>query len=170
MIYINEYKSPIGEIVIAGNEEFITGLYFKGQKYFMNGITETPQKNLTPVIKTAEEWLDIYFSGKIPDFTPPIKISASPFREAVLKELIKIPYGKTVTYGEIARVISENSGKRTSARAVGGAVGRNPISIIIPCHRVMGAGDKLTGYAGGTDKKAALLKIEGVNLKFSQKS
>lgn len=168
MIYVNEYKSPLGEIVIAGDEEFITGLYFKGQKYFMNGIKES-ETRLTPAINKAREWLDIYFSGKIPDSTPPIKISATPFREAVLKELIKIPYGKTVTYGEIARVISENSGKRASARAVGGAVGRNPISIIIPCHRVMGAGDKLTGYAGGTDKKAALLKIEGVNLKFSQK-
>ena len=112
----------------------------------------------------VREWLDIYFSGKAPDFTPPLAIEgASPFRRRVWEILLQIPFGGTLTYGQIAARIQRETGKRVSAQAVGGAVGHNPISIIIPCHRVVGSDGSLTGYAGGLDKKLALLKLEGAD-------
>ena len=118
------------------------------------------QNNL-PVFKQAFNWLDIYFSGNEPDFTPKLNPRGSPFRKTVWDIMLKIPYGKTTTYGQIAQQIAKQKGiKDMSAQAVGGAVGHNPISIIIPCHRVIGANGNLTGYAGGLDKKCYLLKLE----------
>ena len=106
-------------------------------------------------------WLDLYFGGKEPDFTPAVSLRGTPFRTAVWQILQKIPYGKTMTYGQIAEKLARETGKPVSARAVGGAVGHNPVSLIIPCHRVIGADGSLTGYAGGTERKAALLRMEG---------
>ena len=120
-------------------------------------------KNL-PVFEETGRWLERYFSGKQLDFTPPLSLRATPFRRAVWETLLAIPFGRIMTYGEIAGIIARQSGlPRVSARAVGGAVGRNPISLIIPCHRVVGSGGRLTGYAGGVWRKAQLLALEGVN-------
>ncbi|MCR5523661.1 MAG: methylated-DNA--[protein]-cysteine S-methyltransferase [Clostridia bacterium] len=161
MEYIHHYDSPLGGITMACSGELLTGLWFDGQKYFdalTVGICE--EKDL-PVFDLADKWLNIYFSGREPDFTPPIIINTTSFRKSVLEILLTIPYGETVTYGDIAKRISKQFNISVmSAQAVGGAVGHNPISIIIPCHRVVGANGSLTGYAGGIDKKAALLSLE----------
>ena len=119
----------------------------------------------TPALLEAKRWLDIYFSGKEPDFTPPLHPIGSAFRQSVWEILLQIPYGKTTTYGEIARQLSEKMGlSRMSAQAVGGAVGHNKIAIIIPCHRVVGTNGSLTGYAGGIDKKGKLLELEQTDM------
>ncbi len=166
MNFINTYYSPLGEIIMASNGKELTGLWFKGQKYFNNKLLEEKQIFNLPIFKKTKEWLDIYFSGKKPDFIPTINIeNASDFRKQVWQILLKIPYGKTITYGEISKQIEQETGNKVSAQAVGGAVGHNPISIIVPCHRVVGFNGNLTGYAGGIDRKIKLLKIEKVNLK-----
>lgn len=160
MHYTNEYLSPIGAITIASNGTELTGLWFHGQKYFADTLGgEHEEKNL-PVFDITRRWLDLYFSGMAPNFVPPLKLCASPFRMQVWEILRGIPYGQTVTYGEIARIFEKSNGKRMSAQAVGGAVGHNPISIIVPCHRVIGTNGSLTGYAGGIDKKIYLLEME----------
>ena len=160
-IVITEYSSPLGLITIAANQNNITGLWFSGQKYFMQG-AENAKKGNSAVFAQTKKWLDIYFSGKEPSFTPPIEPGGSEFRLAVFKTMLDIPRGKVSTYGEIARAIEKNTGRKTSARAVGSAVGHNPISVIIPCHRVVGANGRLTGYAGGLDTKRKLLELEGI--------
>lgn len=166
MKFINTYHSPLGEIIMASNGKELTGLWFKGQKYFNNKLLEEKQMFNLPIFKKTKEWLDIYFSGKKPDFIPTINIeNASNFRKQVWQILLKIPYGKTITYGEISKQIEQETENKVSAQAVGGAVGHNPISIIVPCHRVVGFNGNLTGYAGGIDRKIKLLKIEKVNLK-----
>lgn len=158
MNYISEYDSPLWKITLASDGENLIGLWFNGQKYFGKTLGEDfIEKNLEIFSKT-KNWLDIYFSGKIPDFTPKLKISGSKFQREVCETLLKIPYGKTKTYGEIA----ENISKKSTARAVGGAVAHNSILLIIPCHRVVGANGKLTGYSAGIDKKIKLLELEGV--------
>ena len=122
---------------------------------------ETCQEAPLPVFEEAKAWLDRYFGGGVPDFTPPLRLYGTPFRKAVWELLLGVPYGHTVAYGELAALAAERLGRaRMSARAVGNAVGHNPISIIIPCHRVTGAGGKLTGYAAGLDTKARLLALE----------
>lgn len=122
------------------------------------------KKNL-PVFEQTAKWLDIYFSGKNPDFTPPLFLSSTSFRNEVWKILLTIPYGKIMTYGEIAKLMAENRGvEKMSAQSVGGAVGHNPISIIVPCHRAVGTDGSLTGYAGGVDIKEKLLKFENVDM------
>lgn len=161
MIYTYTTLTPLGEILLASDGENLTGLWFSDQKHFAANIKETPTECFLPVFDAAIKWLDIYFSGKCPDFPPPISVSGSPFQKAVWQELLSIPYGKLTTYGKIAEAVAAKSGKSASAQAVGGAVGRNPISVIIPCHRVIGASGSLTGYAGGVDKKLSLLKLEG---------
>ena len=163
MIYTYRYASQLGSITLASNGESLTGLWFNGQKYFPHKhISESIESKLPIFIQTCN-WLDIYFSGKIPDFTPPISLNTTPFRKAVYDILLTIPYGQTMTYGEIANIIAEQNGvERMSSQAVGGAVGHNPVSIIIPCHRVVGADGSLTGYAGGIDRKIELLKLEKV--------
>lgn len=165
MHYINHYNSPLGKITFASNGKELTGLWFNGQKYFASAFNkEYEQKNL-PVFEQTAKWLDIYFSGKNPDFTPPLFLSSTSFRNEVWKILLTIPYGKIMTYGEIAKLMAENRGvEKMSAQAVGGAVGHNPISIIVPCHRVVGTDGSLTGYAGGVDIKEKLLKFENVDM------
>ena len=154
------YPSPLGEIILASDGEALTGLWFAGQKY--EGSTLAPEhteKDL-PVFDETRRWLDVYFTGKDPGFTPPLRLRGTDFRKAVWKVLLTIPYGKITTYGEIAARIAQKTGSAASARAVGGAVGHNPISLIVPCHRVVGADGSLTGYAGGIDRKKALLALE----------
>lgn len=155
MTYTYNYSSPLGEILLAANDNGLTGLWFYGAKYFAADLEDARTEKLTPVLRQTLRWLDIYFSGSEPDFMPPLELRGSDFRRRVWAELAKIPYGETVTYGEIAKKLGVKS-----AQAVGGAVGHNPVSIIVPCHRVLGADGSLTGYAGGTDKKARLLELE----------
>ena len=143
----------------------LTGLWFDGQKYFANGLDKDIWEKNLPVFEQTDQWLDIYFRGKAPGFTPPINMKTTPFRKSVWEILLTIPFGKTMTYGEIAdRIARQNGLSRMSAQAVGGAVGHNAISLIIPCHRVVGANGSLTGYAGGIDKKAKLLALEQVDV------
>lgn len=165
MEYTHHYDSPLGGITLASDGEALTGLWFDGQKYFGEALgKEHEQKNL-PVFEMADKWLDIYFSGKAPDFTPPLSMKATPFRKAVWEILLTIPYGKTMTYREIADIIAKQRGLHyMSAQAVGGAVGHNAISLIIPCHRVVGTNGSLTGYAGGIEKKRELLIMEKVDI------
>lgn len=164
MSYIWHYDSPVGKITMAENKDMLTGLWFDGQKYFADRISKSSEEKKIPVFEETEKWLDIYFGGQEPDFIPPIDMEGiSPFRKRVWEIMLTIPYGKTRSYGSIAKQISSETGKRASAQAVGGAVGHNSISIIIPCHRVVGENGNLTGYAGGIDKKIMLLKIENAD-------
>ena len=161
MTYTQHYDSPLGGILLAADDVGLTGLWFDGQKYFVRGLSNERIEQETSVLAEAKRWLDIYFTGKKPDFTPPLHPIGSAFRRSVWEILLQIPYGQTMTYGEIARQLSKKQGlERMSAQAVGGAVGHNEISIIIPCHRVVGADDSLTGYAGGIGKKEKLLELE----------
>ena len=163
MQYINHYQSPLGDILLAADEAGLTGLWFDGGKYFAAGLDPEHEEKDTPVLEQTKEWLTVYFSGREPDFCPPVHMLGTPFQLTVWKILQKIPYGKTVTYGEIAKEIAAVNGlPRMSAQAVGGAVGHNKISIIVPCHRVVGTNKSLTGYAGGIDKKVKLLTMENI--------
>ena len=165
MTYIQHYDSPLGGILLAADEIGLTGLWFEGQKYFARDLSDVRIEQETPVLAEAKRWLDIYFTGKEPDFLPPLHPTGSEFRKAVWEILLQIPYGQTTTYGEIARQLAEKQRlARMSAQAVGGAVGHNEISIIIPCHRVVGTNGSLTGYAGGIDKKIWLLKHESADM------
>ena len=164
MQYITHYQSPLGGITISSDGTSLTGLWFDGQKYFASTLGADYKTKDLPVFTEAKRWLDIYFSGREPDFTPPLSLKGSAFRMAVWQILQSIPYGQTITYGDIARQLAAQTGKtKMSAQAVGGAVGHNHISIIVPCHRVVGAGGSLTGYAGGIDKKVQLLELEGID-------
>ena len=166
MTYTQHYDSPLGGILLAADEEGLTGLWFDGQKYFARDLPVERTEQETSVLTEAKRWLDIYFDGREPDFMPPLHPIGSAFRQSVWEILLRIPYGRTVTYGEIARRLAETSGRaRVSAQAVGGAVGHNEISILIPCHRVVGSNGSLTGYAGGLDKKTKLLELEGIKFK-----
>ncbi|MBY0759155.1 methylated-DNA--[protein]-cysteine S-methyltransferase [Sellimonas caecigallum] len=165
MIYMSKWESPIGGITMAGTREELTGLWFDGQKYFESGLPKEREEKETPVFQETKRWLSIYFQGKEPDFTPPLLLEGSEFRKAVWRILLTIPYGETMSYGEIARRIAKEQGQtRMSAQAVGGAVGHNPISIIVPCHRVVGTNGSLTGYAGGIDRKIRLLTLEKTDM------
>lgn len=178
--YVKEYCSPIGVFTLASDGEHLTGLWLKDQKYFgatlMNNEIDTKGKigeigelgdsvnNLT-LFHLVEQWLDAYFQGKQPELSLPLAPKGSPFRQDVWDILCQIPYGEVITYGDIAKKMAQKLGKDTmSAQAIGGAVGHNPISIIIPCHRVVGANGSLTGYAGGIENKIKLLEIEQVDL------
>ena len=141
MVYTCKYESTLGEILLAADEAGLTGLWFEGQKHFANTLPDEHIPQETGILTEAKKWLDVYFSGKEPKFTPPLHLNGSAFRHA---EKQKIP--------------------RMSAQAVGGAVGHNEISIIIPCHRVVGTNGSLTGYAGGIDKKIALLELEHADM------
>ncbi len=168
MEYICHYNSPLGGITLANDGASLIGLWFDGQKHFANGLHQQYEEcDEMPVFEETKRWLDVYFSGKEPDFTPAIVLKTSGFRRRVWEILRTIPYGQTITYGDIARVIAREKGLKTmSAQAVGGAVGHNPISLIIPCHRVVGANGSLTGYAGGMDRKEWLLRMEQNNRIF----
>lgn len=161
MHYINHYNSPLGKITFASNGKELTGLWFNGQKYFASTLTKEYEPKNLPVFEQTAKWLDVYFSGQNPNFTPPLYLSSTQFRNEVWKILLAIPYGSVITYGGIADIMAKKRGaENMSAQAIGGAVGHNPISIIVPCHRVMGKNGSLTGYAGGVDIKEKLLKIE----------
>ena len=164
MTSIQYYHSPIGRLLLSADEIGLTGVWLEGEKYFAHGLPADRRKACTPILADTKRWLDEYFSGKEPDFMPPLHPIGSPFRQAVWQILRRIPYGKTVTYGEIAREMARQKGlPKMSAQAVGGAVGHNEIPILIPCHRVVGAKGNLTGYAGGLSRKIQLLTLEGVD-------
>lgn len=162
------YDSPAGKLTIASDGTSIIGLWFEGQKYFARTLSPdaAAAASPAPVLVQAKEWLDRYFKGERPSFSLPLRPRGTDFQKAVWDVLLSIPYGEVITYGDIAKAIAAKTGRETmSAQAVGGAVGHNPISILIPCHRVVGANGSLTGYAGGIDKKIKLLTLEGVDVK-----
>ena len=164
MEYVSHYTSPLGGITLASDDEALIGLWFDGQKYYADALDEEHEEKEMPVLAETKRWLDLYFSGRDPGFTPPLRMKTTPFRRTVWEIMLAIPYGKTMTYGEIANHVAEKKGiKKASAQAVGGAIGHNSISLIIPCHRVVGSNGSLTGYAGGIDKKVNLLKLEGTD-------
>ncbi len=172
MQYISHYVSPLGNILLAADEIGLTGLWFEGQKYFARNLKKTHIEKEMPVFQQAKKWLDLYFGGQEPDFTVPLHLMGTDFQLKVWEILVSIPYGQTMTYKEIAQQIvsrqnSTSCLKGMSAQAVGGAVGHNPISVIVPCHRVVGSNGSLTGYAGGLDKKAFLLQLERERLILS---
>jgi len=162
------YTSPIGTITLESDGEALTGLWIEGQRTDIpkdENPRETETSTTDPILQQTCNWLDIYFTGKEPPFMPPVKLNGTPFQLAVWHILQRIPYGTTITYGDIAKEIAAQTGKaKMSAQAVGGAVGSNPVSIIIPCHRVMGANGRLTGYQGGIHLKTSLLKLEGLDI------
>ena len=159
------YPSPLGEMLLTADTAGLTGLWFVGQKYFPQDLEENRQKADLPIFQEVKRWLDIYFSGREPDFMPPLHLTGTPFQKEVWDILLTIPYGKTLTYGDIANQLAAKRGlTHMSAQAVGGAVGRNPVSIIVPCHRCVGSKGQLTGYAGGIDKKKALLALEKADI------
>ena len=164
MIFVSHYDSPLGILYLAADEEALKGVWFEGQKYFANTLPVGHCAQTTPILAEAKRWLDIYFAGKEPDFLPPLHPVGSSFQQSVWKILLTIPYGQVITYGDIARQLAAQQGGRVSAQAVGGAVGHNKVSIIIPCHRVVGANGSLTGYAGGIDKKIKLLELEHADM------
>ena len=165
MTYTNHYDSPLGGITLSSNGTELTGLWFDGQKYFGDTLPKHYEEKSLPIFEQSPRWLNIYFSGKAPDFTPPLSMQTTPFRKAVWEVMLTIPFGKTMTYGEIAKRIAQQRGlSKMSAQAVGGAVGHNSISLIIPCHRVVGTNGSLTGYAGGIEKKVQLLTLEKTDM------
>ena len=163
MTYTQWYASPLGDILLTADSAGLTGVWFHGEKFFAQYLEEQHEEKETPFLQQTKRWLDVYFSVKEPDFTVPLHFNGTDFQNEVWRILCTIPYGRTTTYGEIAKQIARRRGlSRMSAQAVGGAVGHNGISIIVPCHRVIGANGSLTGYAGGLDKKRALLTLEKV--------
>lgn len=165
MTFIQHYDSLLGGILLAADEIGLTGLWFDGQKYFAHGLPAERVEQNTHALSEAKRWLDVYFAGREPDFMPPLHPIGSAFRRDVWDILLQIPYGQVTTYGEIARRLAAKQGlPRMSAQAVGGAVGHNEISVIIPCHRVVGANGSLTGYAGGIEKKVKLLELEHTDM------
>lgn len=165
MEYTAHYDSPLGGITLFSDGQALTGLWFDGEKYFGEGLSQEREEKDMPAFAEAVRWLDIYFGGEEPGFLPPLAMKMTPFRREVCEIMLTIPYGETVTYGQIAGMIARRRGlEKMSAQAVGGAVGHNPISIIIPCHRVVGTNGSLTGYAGGIDRKIRLLELEGADM------
>ena len=156
MDFISHYDSPLGGITLASDGTNLVGLWFDGQKGFADTLDKTHVNcGDLPIFEQTRRWLDCYFANEVPDFTPPLKMRGSIFRRRVWEILLTIPYGQSTTYGKIAQKLDI-----LSAQAVGGAVSHNPISLIIPCHRVVGANGSLTGYAGGVERKKQLLQME----------
>ena len=165
MVFVQHYDSPLGAIMLACDGEAITGLWFDGQKHFGNILPKEVEETAHPLFAEAKRWLDIYFAGREPDFLPPLHYGSTPFRKAVCDIMLTIPYGQTMTYGEIAARMARQQGlEKMSAQAVGGAVGHNPISLMIPCHRVVGTNGSLTGYGGGIARKVKLLELERTDM------
>ncbi len=165
MTCLQTYTTPLGELLLAADEAGLTGAWFEGQKYFARTLPKDYTERETPVLAEAKRWLDCYFGGEAPDFLPPLHPQGSGFQKAVWDRLLHIPYGETTTYSEIAAALAARQGRtHLSAQAVGGAVGHNPISVIVPCHRVVGASGSLTGYAGGIERKVKLLTLEGADM------
>lgn len=167
MLYSAEYASPIGKLTLAADEKALVGLWMEGQRYFGASLPdEMLRQETTSILEVAISWLDAYFAGKNPSLENlPLAPNGTAFRQMVWKALREIPYGTTSAYGTIAQRLSTETGRYVSPRAVGNAVGHNPISIIIPCHRIVGADGSLTGYAGGLERKRFLLQLEGVKLR-----
>lgn len=156
------YLSPLGEILLTCDEVGLTGVSFQDGSHSTEQTDCFREENV--VLREAKRWLDIYFSGLDPDFTLPLHLVGTPFQQTVWSLLLRIPYGETTTYGALAKRIARDRGTGcVSAQAVGGAIGRNPIPVFVPCHRVLGAGGRLTGYSGGLDRKRKLLVSEGVD-------
>ena len=179
MQYTSYYRSPLGDMLMAADEIGLTGLWFEGQKYFARQLEDGPKERELPIfqledgpkerelpiLEKVRHWLDLYFLGKEPDVAIPLHFIGTAFQKEVFEILFTIPNGQTITYGEIAKQIAAKKGlPRMSAQAVGGAVGRNKISVIVPCHRVVGTNGSLTGYAGGIEKKVKLLTLEHVDM------
>lgn len=190
MLYRSIYKSPLGKILILFDKDTLLGLYFEGQKEFHDFIKDEEVKNFNErevfngvekfnnkseiennkicenkILEETKKWLNIYFSGVEPNFTPKINLRGTEFRRDVWKILLEIPYGETLTYKDIAeKLVASKKYERMSSQAVGGAVGANPLSLIIPCHRVVGTSGSLTGYAGGLVRKLKLLELEGIDV------
>lgn len=165
MQFTTYYISPLGRLLLAADDQGLTGLWFEGEKYFADTLDPDHQEKDCPAFARTREWLDIYFAGRDPGFLPPLHRIGTPFQKEVWSLLLQIPYGQTTTYGDLARRIAARRGlSRMSAQAVGGAVGHNDISIIVPCHRVVGSDGSLTGYAAGIDRKEYLLRLEGVDM------
>lgn len=161
MIYVSKHETPLGMITIAGTKENLVGVWFDNQKYFGSTIPKEHQVGETKVIKETKKWLDIYFSGVEPDFFPLLLMEDSFFRMQVWEILKTIPYNQTKTYKEVGRQVAKKRNiLNMSAQAVGGAVGKNPFAILIPCHRVIGKNGDLKGYAGGIQIKKQLLDLE----------
>ena len=166
MNYYSCVTTPIGNITIASGGEALTGLWFDGQKYDRDGLDSNCMQGDLPIFEETKEWLSHYFSGQEPKKRPLLQLSGTPFQQLVAQIMSEIPYGQVVTYGEIATQVSKQLGREhMSAQAIGNAVGHNPISLLIPCHRVVGADGSLTGYAGGVWRKKYLLELEGIDLK-----
>lgn len=167
MLYKTYYKSEIGKLLLVSDGIHLLGLWIENQKYYLYGIEqEIVFKDDLEIFTKTKHWLGSYFSGKNPSRKElNILLNVSPFQKEVLKILCKIPYGQIMTYGEVSKILENKLKRKMSAQAVGGAISHNPISIIIPCHRVIGKGGKLTGYAGGIDKKLELLKLEKIDVK-----
>ena len=166
MDFTHRFNSPLGGITLASDGEALTGLWFDGQKYFAASLEKEHEERMLPVFDLADKWLNLYFSGSEPGFLPPLLMRTTEFRKTVWEILLSIPYGKTMTYGEIAdRIAAGRRLSRMSAQAVGGAVAHNAISLMIPCHRVVGTDGSLTGYAGGLEKKIWLLEMENTSKK-----
>ena len=161
MYYIDHCTTPFGPVTLASDGTHLTGLWFDGQKYYASTLPEGAEHRALAVFTQTRHWLDCYFGGEPLPPLPPLRPEGSPFRQAVWQLLLEIPYGQTATYGALAEVLARRQNRPSlSAQAVGGAVGHNPISILIPCHRVLGSGGRLTGYAGGLERKAGLLALE----------
>ena len=167
MYYSTNYLSPVGTITLACDGNNLIGLWNEAQKYHGNTIfKQMVERDDIPVFDATKKWLDNYFAGKKPAISQlPLSPVGSEFRQNVWSILCEIPYGEVITYGDIAKKMALKMNKKNmSSQAVGGAVGHNPISIIIPCHRVIGSNGSLTGYAGGINTKIKLLELEGVDM------
>lgn len=165
MDYTYSYVSPLGALTVASDGTSVTGLWIRGQKYYASKLRLDAIEQDLPIFDSVRKWLDCYFSGKKPEFIPPLSPKGSQFQQSVWNILCEIPYGKVISYKDIVNKIALQTGRKSmSAQAVGGAVGHNPISIIIPCHRVIGSDGSLTGYAGGIEAKKQLLQLEGVDI------
>ncbi len=165
MIYTDSYNSPLGRMLLACDDEALIGLWFQEQQYRRSPLPKQGVERQHPLLADTRRWLDIYFSGREPDFLPPLRYGDTPFRKLICDILLTIPYGQTVSYGDIAaRAAREMGREKMSAQAVGGAVGHNPIPILIPCHRVVGKDGSLTGYSCGMERKVQLLQLEKVDM------
>lgn len=165
MQYISRDQTPLGGVLLAADETGLTGLWFEGQKYFAQGLDGEHEERESPLLARAKAWLAVYFSGREPEFEVPLHLTGTAFQKEVWALLRTIPYGQTTTYGALAaRLAAQRGLPHLSPQAVGGAVGHNKVSILVPCHRVVGAHGSLTGYAGGIDKKRALLALERADM------
>lgn len=165
MQFTTAYDSPLGKILLAADDIGLCGVWFEGQKFFARTLSNHHEEKKLPIFDETKRWLDIYFSGNEPKFFPKLHLIGTPFQMIVWNFLRQIPYGEVVTYGDLAKKFQKNFHKNMAAQAIGSAVGHNPISILIPCHRVLGKNKKLVGYAGGIDKKIKLLSLEGIEIK-----